>query len=117
MNTPSYRYLLATWEGGGNVAPALTVARKLRQRGHHVRFMSDEVCRAEVETAGIEFRPWLRAPSRKDRSRESCPVRDWEAASPPEGIMRLMDKVLFGRALDYAQDVLRNSNVKQLMSW
>lgn len=108
MNTTSdtsLRFLFTTWEGGGNVAPALTVARKLQERGHRVRFMSDEVCRDEVQSVGVAFRPWNRAPNRKDRTRASCPVRDWEAASPQEGIMRLLDNVLFGKALEYAQDV------------
>ena len=33
----SMSFLFATWEGGGSVTPALTVARKLRARGHRVR--------------------------------------------------------------------------------
>lgn len=109
MNTHAQtplNYLFTTWEGGGNVAPALTVARKLIQRGHRVRFMSDEANRPDAETSGVEFRPWQLAPSRPDRTRESCPVKDWEATSPPEGIARLMDKIMLGPALDYARDVI-----------
>lgn len=66
-------YLFATWEGGGSVAPALTVARKLAERGHHVRVMSDACNRAEAEAAGCEFIPWTRAPSRPDRPRPPIP--------------------------------------------
>lgn len=99
-------FLFTTWEGGGNVAPALTVVRKLVERGHRVRFMSDLANRTEALAAGARFIPWQQAPSRPDRTRESCPTRDWEAASPQEGIMRLMDKIMLGPALEYAQDVI-----------
>jgi MGT family glycosyltransferase len=110
MNTnqtnPTGNFLFTTWEGGGNIAPAITVARKLLQRGHRVRFMSDRANREDAEAAGLAFRPWREAPSRPDRSPASCPIRDWEAAAPQEGITRLMDKIMFGPALEYARDVL-----------
>jgi UDP-N-acetylglucosamine:LPS N-acetylglucosamine transferase len=47
----SRSFLLTTWEGGGSVAPALTVARKLVARGHQVRVMSDECNRRDAEAA------------------------------------------------------------------
>lgn len=109
MNTTAskpLKFLFTTWEGGGNIPPAITVARKLAQRGHKVRFMSDAANREDAEAAGLEFRPWQEAPSRPDRTPASCPARDWEAASPQEGIMRMMDKVMFGPALEYARDVV-----------
>jgi len=34
--------LFATWDGGGNVAPAVEIARELRQRGSRVRFLGQE---------------------------------------------------------------------------
>ncbi len=57
MNAPekSMSFLFATWEGGGSVTPALTVARKLRARGHRVRVMSDRCNRPEAEAAGASF--------------------------------------------------------------
>lgn len=99
-------FLFTTWEGGGNVAPALTVARKLIQQGHRVRFMCDVSAREEARSRGVEFRAWNEAPNRPDRTAASCPVRDWEAASPPEGIKRMMDNIMMGPALKYARDVL-----------
>lgn len=105
-STESMRFLFTTWEGGGNVAPALTLARKLAECGHQVRFMSDLTNRADAHASGLEFRAWRKAPSRPNRDRETCPVRDWEAASPQEGIGRLMDKIMVGPALDYAHDLL-----------
>ena len=66
-NTGSY--LLATFEGGGSVAPFITVARKLMAEGHAVRIMSDAANRREVEAIGAEFVPWSAAPSRAARGR------------------------------------------------
>ncbi|HSV04804.1 MAG TPA: glycosyltransferase [Phenylobacterium sp.] len=106
MNAEPRRFLFATWEGGGSVAPALTVARKLARRGHRVRVMSDRCNRPEVEAADAEFRPWTRAPSRPDRSRHTDLMRDWEAQSPQEGIARTLDAVWAGPALAYAQDLI-----------
>lgn len=108
MNTPDNRlnFLFATWEGGGSVTPALTVAVKLAARGHRVRVMSDRCNRAEAEAAGASFMPWTRAPSRPDRSRESDIFRDWEAPSPPEQLERVLHRVWAGPALAYAEDIV-----------
>ena len=99
-------FLFTSWEGGGSIAPAITVARKLRERGHRVRFMSDQINRLDAESAGLEFRPWQQAPSRADRTRHSCKARDWEAESPQAGIIRYFDTIFFGPALDYARDLV-----------
>jgi MGT family glycosyltransferase len=99
-------FLIATWEGGGSVMPMLTVARKLADRGHRVRVMSDRCNRPEAEAAGAAFIPWQRAPSRPDRSRESDTFRDWEAETPQEQIKLVLDRVWAGPALDYAEDVV-----------
>lgn len=100
------KFLITTWEGGGSVGPKLTVARKLREAGHDVRVMSDECNRMETEAVGVRFVPWTRAPSRKDRSRESELVRDWAQASPAEGFMQAIDTVFAGPSLAYARDVI-----------
>lgn len=99
-------FLFATWEGGGSVGPAMTVARKLRQRGHRVRVMSDRCNRPEAVAAGAESVPWTRAPSRPDRSKDSDVFRDWEVDSPPEQIGRVLDRIMAGPALAYAQDTI-----------
>ena len=98
-------FLFATWEGGGSVGPALTVARKLAGRRHRVRVMSDRCNRAEAEAAGADFRPWTRAPSRPDRSRGSEILRDWEGATPQEQFARLSERIMAGPALAYAEDM------------
>ena len=99
-------YLLATFEGGGSVAPFVTIARKLIAAGHTVRIMSDAANRAEVESVGAEFVPWTAAPSRIARGREHEFVRDWEVASAFEGFCMMLDLQLVGRAADYAADVI-----------
>lgn len=104
--TPRKSFIFCTWEGGGSVGPVIAVARKLVERGHQVRVMSDRSNRLEAESAGAMFVPWTRAPSRPDRSRETDYFRDWEAPSPPEEFRLLVDKLLTGPALDYALDLL-----------
>jgi MGT family glycosyltransferase len=106
MKGISLSFLLATWEGGGSVGPALTVARKLVDRGHRVRVMSDACNRPEAEAAGATFVPWTRAPSRGDRSKHSDVFRDWEVDTPQQQIQRVLDRIMTGPALAYAQDVI-----------
>lgn len=103
-------YLLATFEGGGSVAPFITIARKLIARGHNVRIMSDEANRAEVESVGAEFIPWSDAPSRAGRGRDFEFVRDWETDDAFEGFCMMLDLQLVGRAADYAADIGRELN-------
>ena len=99
-------YLLATFEGGGSVAPFITIARKLIARGHSVRIMSDEANRAEVQAVGAEFVPWAAAPSRAARGREHEFVRDWEQETAFDGFCLMLDLQLVGRAADYAADIV-----------
>ena len=99
-------FLFTTWEGGGNVTPALEVVRKLAARGHHVRVMSEECNRPESEAAGATFHSWRRAPNRQDRSPESQTYRDWAAPTPQEGLLTVIRDVWCGPALCYAQDVI-----------
>jgi MGT family glycosyltransferase len=110
MPSGSLNFLFATWEGGGSVGPALTVARKLRDRGHRVRVMSDHCNRPEAEAAGAEFVAWSRAPSRPDKSKESDVFRDWEVDTPQEQIQRVLDRIMAGPALAYAQDIVAELN-------
>ncbi|WEK47502.1 MAG: glycosyltransferase [Candidatus Andeanibacterium colombiense] len=100
------KLLITTWEGGGSVGPALTVARKLVDAGHDVRVMSDECNRAEAAKAGARFVPWTRAPSRKDRSKESEVLRDWESADMAESFKRVVDQLVAGPSLRYAEDTI-----------
>ena len=107
------RFLFTIWEGGGIVGPTLTVACSLARRGHHVRVMSDEANRVDVESAGLVFRSWKTAPNRPDGSPRSCPVRDWETSAPHETIGRVIDRILVGPALAYARDVIDELDQEQ----
>lgn len=98
-------FLFATWEGGGTVAPMLTVVRRLLHHGHRVRVMSDACNRFECEAAGATFVPWTRAPSRPDRTPASETVSDW-AYEGAAGLQHAIDVVWAGPALAYAQDVI-----------
>ncbi|HYH35295.1 MAG TPA: glycosyltransferase [Nocardioides sp.] len=46
--------LFVTWDGGGNVPPALALARELQRRGHVVRFLGHPRQRADLEAAGFD---------------------------------------------------------------
>ncbi len=47
--------LLVTWDGGGNVPPALGIAAELVRRGHSVRVLGHAQQREVVEAAGHRF--------------------------------------------------------------
>jgi len=49
------RIVFVTWNGGGNLLPALGIARELDRRGHSVAFLGQETQRNEIEAAGLAF--------------------------------------------------------------
>lgn len=100
------KFLFVMWEGGGNVPPQLGLARKLVERGHRVRVLSEPSIEQEVCAIGCEFAPFKKAPHRLDRSPASDFVRDWEAMTPFGAFGRVRDRVLLGPALAYAIDTL-----------
>jgi MGT family glycosyltransferase len=52
------RFLFATWDGGGNVPPTLTIASRLAQRGHEVRVLGPRSLRPAIAAAGCSFAPY-----------------------------------------------------------
>lgn len=94
-------FLFTTWEGGGNVTPAIEAARRLVAKGHRVRFMSEECNRHEAEQAGLAFRAWRTAPSRKDRHPSSQLCKDYQ-----EGLVSVIRDLWCGPALEYARDTV-----------
>jgi MGT family glycosyltransferase len=102
----SNRYLFVDWEGGGNLPPALTLARQLAERGHRVRVLCDPADEADVLAAGCAFVAYTRAPHRHDKTAASDFIRDWEATSPMDALARSQQRIMFGPALAYARDVL-----------
>ena len=59
--------LFVTWDGGGNVPPALGIAGELSARGHEVRFVGHPSQRASLEAAGVGGRARA-TPARSPRS-------------------------------------------------
>lgn len=51
------RVLFVTWDGGGNLPPALGIARELRARGDEVRILGHEVQRTAIEESRLGFTP------------------------------------------------------------
>jgi MGT family glycosyltransferase len=49
------RFAFVTWDGGGNVPPAVGIAQELASRGHDVVFIGYEVQREGFEGKGFEF--------------------------------------------------------------
>jgi UDP:flavonoid glycosyltransferase YjiC (YdhE family) len=50
--------LFVTWDGGGNVPPALGIARELADRGHRVRFMGHPSQAGAFGSTGLAFQPF-----------------------------------------------------------
>ena len=53
--------LFVTWDGGGNVPPAVGIARELQRRGHGVRVLGHPSQAAAMAEAGLAFRPFATA--------------------------------------------------------
>jgi len=49
------RILVVTWDGGGNVPPAVTLATELAGRGHDVRAIGTESLAPRFESSGIPY--------------------------------------------------------------
>lgn len=47
--------LFVTWDGGGNVPPAVGIAAELQRRGDTVRFLGHQQQRHMIENAGLRF--------------------------------------------------------------
>jgi UDP:flavonoid glycosyltransferase YjiC (YdhE family) len=50
--------LFVTWDGGGNVPPALGIARELQRRGHTVRFVGHGSQTERFAGTGLPFEPF-----------------------------------------------------------
>lgn len=85
MTTPT-RFLIATWDGGGNTPPAFNLGSRLARRGHRVRMLGWNSMAGRAADAGIEFGPY--------RSE-----RPWPAGlSHEDGWLDYIEPLLFGAA-------------------
>ncbi len=103
---PPKRMLFVDWEGGGNLPPVLALAHRLVERGHSVRFMSEPCNEEEIQAAGCHFVSYAQAPHRRTKAPGDDFVRDWEARTPLDAFARVRERLLFGPARAYAEDVL-----------
>jgi UDP:flavonoid glycosyltransferase YjiC (YdhE family) len=72
--------LFVTWDGGGNLPPALGLAAELVARGHSARFLGHAQQRRAIEGAGFDFAAYLHA-------------RRWSSTEPsagPRGAARIL---------------------------
>ncbi len=68
--------LFVTWDGGGNLPPALGIAAELRDRGEQVRFLGHQQQREAIESAGLRFEPYQQArPRHLPRQQAGCAGR------------------------------------------
>jgi MGT family glycosyltransferase len=98
-------FLFVLWEGGGNIPPILGLARRLVERGHVVRVISDPCNKLEVLSAGATFAPYTHAPHRYDKHAASTLVKDYTAKDTGAAFRVWLDTIGCGPALAYAQDV------------
>ncbi|MBP9708240.1 MAG: glycosyltransferase family 1 protein [Oligoflexales bacterium] len=101
----SRSYLFVTWEGGGNVAPVLGIARRLIERGHNVRVLTESCLRSAVIACGARYEAFRKHFTRKDNSQDL--LGDWQAKTPIGALRRTFDKVVFGPATIVAEETIR----------
>lgn len=98
-------YLFVLWDGGGNVPPQFALARRLTERGHHVRILAPGILRSRIEAAGCQFVPLRETPEHDSSSRTEDLLRDWEARTSLTAAGLVRDRLIFGTASGYASDV------------
>jgi len=98
----SRSYLFVTFEGGGNIPPVLGLARRLVERGHRVRVLTEPCLRGAVEAAGARFVGFTRHFTRGDRAEDL--MGDWKARTPVGRLQRTLEGVLFGPARIVAEE-------------
>lgn len=104
MGNEPRRYLLPTWDGGGNVPPELGVARRLIARGHEVHVLADPTVGDSARAVGATFSAWERAPHMTSFDPAEDLIRDWETGNPVVLLQRVRDRLIGGPAGDFADD-------------
>lgn len=102
---PPRNFLFVLWSGGGNAPPQLALARRLTERGHRVRVLAPRALQAAIEAAHCVFVPVHAVPEHDSSSVRDDLAKDWEARTPIGAAARGRDRIIFGSALAYAQDV------------
>jgi MGT family glycosyltransferase len=100
------RFLFTMWDGGGNVPPAVGLARRLVERGHAVRLLGDPTLADEARRIGAEHTSWEAAPHRRSSHPEDVVFRDFEIASPVAMIREYLDSFVGRPAAHWAGETL-----------
>jgi UDP:flavonoid glycosyltransferase YjiC (YdhE family) len=58
----SGRFLILSWDGGGNAAPALNLGARLVRQGHQVRLLGWHTMASRAAAAGVEFATYPSVP-------------------------------------------------------
>ena len=58
----SGRFLIASWDGGGNAPPAINLGARLVRQGHQVRLLGWESMAPRAHAAGVEFATYPSVP-------------------------------------------------------
>ncbi|MEA2444658.1 MAG: hypothetical protein QOJ12_1950 [Thermoleophilales bacterium] len=104
MTTPK-RFLFAITDAGGSVPPDTSVVRALVDRGHDVRVLADRVLAPDIEPTGAVHLPWTSAPQRPDLEPTSMVIKDWDARTPQQAFVRVLEGVMTRPAALFAADV------------
>jgi UDP:flavonoid glycosyltransferase YjiC (YdhE family) len=56
------RFLIVSWDGGGNTPPALNLGARLTRQGHQVRLLGWESMASRAAAAGVEFTAYPSVP-------------------------------------------------------
>ena len=96
------KFLIATWDGGGNTPPAFNLGMRLARRGHRVRMLGWESLATRSRESGLEFTtyasmaPWPESLSMDDA---------WDRVAPRLHGTATRDDILEA-AKAFAPDVL-----------
>ena len=99
---PKLRFLFVTLDGGGNLPPMFGLARRLQDRGHQVRFLTEPCLSEVVEKAGFAFSPFKKYFTRQDRQEDL--IRDYDAPAHKDPSP---ERIMFGPARVVAAEVNR----------
>lgn len=113
------RALQVIWDGGGNTAPQLAIARELVNRGHDVRILAHDCQREKVTRTGAQFVPYRSAPQSDASDPATDLLRDWEARTPLGGFARVRDRLMYGPCGLFARDVTETleSEPADVVAW
>ena len=90
---------------GGGVPPAIAIARRLRERGHAVRFLAARSLQSQLTREGFAYEAFQQAPDFGSARAETDQLRDWEARTPI-GAVHALFNVMCGPAARHAADVI-----------